>query len=259
MKTATMKQSAYLLAGLSVVLLLGVGPAHAQDAPLGGPRSADGRGDRPRGGSGKLGKQQGRFFLDHMSEDERGRVREFVETNFPEQAKQLSRWEQSNPERFRRRFRQMMPRLSHLMEEMENDPEIGKLGIEEIQIEFDIRRTAQKFLEAESAEDGQALRKQMTRLVSKQFDIRQERSKLQIAQLEKRLDRLEDRLAYQLEKRDRIIEHEVDERLHPGDGGMGKHSQDVFLNRTGGPPRTGHQEGKPGPPQRRRSGRGEGN
>ncbi len=154
-----------------------------------------------------------RFF--ETRPQDRERIRRFLEEHFPELARELRMIESHNPQVFRRRIRQIMPRIVRLMQELERDEELGHLGIEEERLEFGIHRAVRLYFEAPNEEERQGRREKVERLIAEQFDVRQQRGERTIQNLERRLQRLMRQLERRSRSREEVISREIELRLSP--------------------------------------------
>jgi hypothetical protein len=116
---------------------------------------------------------------------------------------------------FRRRIREIMPRIVRLMHELETDEELGQLGIEEERLEFDIHRAVRLYFAASNEEDRRERREKVEQLIADQFDVRQQRAERSIQNLERRLQRLTRQLQRRSGSREESIKREVEMRLNP--------------------------------------------
>lgn len=215
---------------LAVILWTALCTAPAVRAQ-GGPPSGDrvergGRGGPGgRGGSGGRGSNGPRFF-ERFTDEDRAAVREFLGAHFPEQITMFRRMEQGGSKGLRGQFGQIMPRILRLMEEYEHDEEGAELGIEELKLEFKIRKRVRLYQHETDAEQREALRDEIYELIARRFDVHQKRSRLQIARLELRMEDLKRRVSHRDDSRDAVVQQEVDAVLLPRDvfdrGGPGQ-------------------------------------
>ncbi|MFQ5490291.1 MAG: hypothetical protein ACE5GE_06170 [Phycisphaerae bacterium] len=216
-----------LKVSLTVVLGFAFMPAPAvcaQGRP-GGPASSDqarpgghGRGrsqSAERAQRGGRGGGPGRAFFDRFSDEERAEVRRFLEAHFPDHLRAMRRMEQRGSKGLRGQFGQLMPRIFRLMEEYENDEEAGELGIEELKLEFKIRKRAHQYQSERSTQRRETLRGEISEFIAQRFDVHQKRARLQIERLELRLEDLKRRVAHRQESREQVVQQEVDAVLLP--------------------------------------------
>jgi len=85
--------------------------------------------------------------------------------------------------------------------------------IREHQLEMEIRDTIVAYRAARGAAARDELRKHLADLVSEQFDARQERLRLMIAELERELELKKKQLAEHAARKEKIIEAELQHRL----------------------------------------------
>ncbi|HUU83008.1 MAG TPA: hypothetical protein VM243_05835 [Phycisphaerae bacterium] len=196
------------------------------------PESEPVRGDLPEPESGVLpplgaGSEDGapRFF--EPRPEDRERVRRFVEEHFPEMARRLRMLETRNPRLFRRHLRQIMPRIVRLMHEFEKDEELGLLGVEEERLEMEVHEAVRAYQEADTDEERGAGREKVERLISEQFDVRQQRAGRTIENLEGRLQRLKRQVERRADSRDEVIAREIETRLNADDPAAARPGRDT--------------------------------
>ena len=167
----------------------------------------------------RSGDEKDRPLFNRISDEERVRVRDFLAEHFPVLSTELRELERRNPRLFQRRLRQIVPRIVRLMQEMEKDEELGLLGIEEEQLEFEIRLKVRAFLDANDEDVQRDLRTGIEGLIARQFDIRQQRSERMIQKLEHRLDHLKRQAERRAANREKLISRDVELRLaQPAEG-----------------------------------------
>lgn len=185
-------------------------PPDALEEPDDGPRPP---GEEPRGPG----------FRGHRPDDDRGRpvfgpdperidrVMEFLKTEYPRLYDRLSDLRDDDPRAFHRQLNRMLPRLPELMHILDRNPKLGKLMIEEHQLEMDIRETTARYHRAGDDATKQRLRE----MIGRQFDIRQERLQLMIGEMERELARKKEALAEQAAHKDEIVNRELAKRTAP--------------------------------------------
>ena len=219
---------AYAVLG-SLTLWLAAGPTRASQpsaeepppdaAPTGSdqvrPGPPDQHGIRPPR-SGADDRDQPPFF-DRLRDVDRARVGEFLERHFPEQAEDLRILERIDERRFRRRMREVMPRILRLMRELERDEELGLLSIKEERLELKIHRAVRAHFRASDQAKREEIRAKIEESIGRQFDLRQQRSRQTIQKLERRIERLKERLQSRADRRQELLARELEMRLQPPD------------------------------------------
>ncbi len=164
---------------------------------------------------GPPGPGPGRF-ADRLSDEDFDEMLRFLDQHFPERAQEL-RWlrDENNP-RFRVRAGRMFPRLRQLMMELRDDPESGRLAVENERLEMKVRGLAQEYAGTPESDEPRRtqLRRQMRAMLDEQFDVRQQRMQREIARLEQRLGSLRERIENQQQRRDVMIDTRLDNLLY---------------------------------------------
>lgn len=139
----------------------------------------------------------------------------FLKQHYPQQYERLNKLKENDSKAFRRQIMQMAPRMSEFMELVERDPELGKMFIEEHQLEINIRDEVLKYTKAADESVKSEIKIKMMDLIGKQFDIRQNRLKAMIADLERQLEQKKQALGERAARRDQMIDMEVQRRINP--------------------------------------------
>jgi len=87
--------------------------------------------------------------------------------------------------------------------------------IEEHQLEMNIRDEVLKYTKAADESAKSEIKIKITDLIGKQFDIRQNRLKAMIADLERQLEQKKQALGERAARRDQMIDMEVQRRINP--------------------------------------------
>lgn len=98
-----------------------------------------------------------------------------------------------------------------------NDPEMFKLLSEDIELDRHTREQAMQYRRAPK-EQRQQIKQRIEELVSKHFDVRQQRRSLELKRLEEELKRLREAMDRREKARKEIVEKRVSELLGPEDG-----------------------------------------
>jgi len=175
-------------------------------------------------------------FFDRPPEIDRARLREFMEEHFPDETNDLRTLERTDRNLFRRRMREIAPRMIRLMREMEQDETLGLLGIEEERLELRIRRGLRDYLIRSEPAEREQVRGRIAALLAQQFDVRQKRNARHIEKLAERLEQLKSQLEQRNQRRDEIIAHELELRLTPPAPGTDQPPRGPRSNRRPGPP-----------------------
>ncbi len=162
-----------------------------------------------------FGEWPDRPFFDSRPEVDWPKIREFLQEHFPQWADELYRLERNNPILFARRMREIAPRALRLMNELEEDEELGMLSIEEERLDVQIRWKARQYARAADEPERQQIATEVRDLVGRRFEVRHRRGERLISQLDARLERMRRRLERRARDREQLVAEEVDEVLHP--------------------------------------------
>jgi len=162
------------------------------------------------GGPGR--GRYGRFF---EPEQER-RVLEFVKEHFPNVWERIEKQRRGNMEKFRYTLREFGPAILRLMDAMSRNPELGKVMMEDYKLELEIRDLIRRYhAEAATSDEKDSLKSQLRELLARQFDVRQQRRKLEIEALQKRIDEQKKRIQERERNKQALIDSELFRRLNP--------------------------------------------
>jgi hypothetical protein len=247
-----------VLAGLSV---LAVAAAWSEEGPPPGqdrddttdsqPAEDAPDADRP---SKAPGPPSGRRMRDHRQrpnrqpserwgESERQKVRDFIDTHFPEAAKELRDRLQKNPQMGERILGSLMPEMTRLLRSYEEDPpDLFNLRLESAKNEMAMRKLMREYRHAAEA-DRDRIREAMRQHVTRDVQLREDIGRQELRRLEEGVERLRRHLDDVEARRDAIIEEELELRLNPRPPGRGP-------GRPDGPPRgpRGRWDRPEGPP-----------
>ncbi len=195
----------------------GPGPDEISEPPMpepdaGRPGDPDDPGPRPRGRFGD--ERMGRPMFGPGPERIE-RLMEFLKEHYPRMHLRLSQLQDRDPRAFHQQLNRMLPRLPELIDLVEDNPELGKLIIEEHQLEMDIREAAAKCRRLREETALAEAKKHLRELISRQFDVRQKKLQQMIAQMERELARKKELLQETAAKKAGIIDRELERRLDP--------------------------------------------
>lgn len=184
--------------------------------------------DRSPAGNEASGHREGRGFGGPWGDGEhRGgpmfgasperteRMMAFLKEQYPQLYERLNELKEKDEHAFHRQLGRMLPRMPELMNIIEGDPTLGKLIIDEHRLEMDIRDALVEYRETKDEGAISQLKGRIRDLISKQFDVRQEKLKLMIANMERELERKKQYLKEQAAKKDKVIDRELQRRLEP--------------------------------------------
>jgi hypothetical protein len=198
----------------------GVDPALLKPDPGGGPGlgpvpGGEGRGPMDEGQGpkfrGRHGGRPPRALWERMDEGERQRVLTFIKDRFPLMYDELEELRERSPERYDHRMGRMAPEMIRLMEMLEVDPERARLLIKERFLDMKIRWAVRAVRHAADDDAREEAIEELRGLIAQAFDNRLERRKIEIRDLEARVQELRDRLEEAEQDRKQIIENEVED------------------------------------------------
>jgi len=149
------------------------------------------------------------------SQERIDRVMKFLDEHYPRLHERLAELREKDPRAFHRQLSRLLPRMPDLMNILDRNPELGRLIIDEHRLEMDIRDAIREYHRARNDADRDQLKEQIRDLISRQFDVRQEKLKLMIADMERELQRKKQVLAEQAAMKDKIIDRDLEQRLEP--------------------------------------------
>ncbi len=170
----------------------GDGPGDDMPPPP-GPDGGPGRPGRmrgpggPLGGPGFRGGPEGKPPLPPMTDEEIGKMLAFAQEHFPEMAKRFEDLKKDDPQEFRRAMRRVWPRMMILRETYARDPELGKTLVEERKLEEQIHTKVRSYRQERDPANKDKIGGELKQLLGQQFDIRLQRRRLELADLQKRL------------------------------------------------------------------------
>ena len=101
----------------------------------------------------------------------------------------------------------------------QSDPEMAKLEEADLDLERQTHEMAEQFRRAQGTDDRDLLKQELTAIVDKHFQVRQERRELEIKRLETQLERLRTSLKKRMVERQAIVRQRISNLL--GDDELG--------------------------------------
>ena len=90
-----------------------------------------------------------------------------------------------------------------------NDPERFKMLKEDAELDLKIKELARKFKNEKDGEQKEALRKEITELCTKHFEVRQKRRELDLSRMKAWLNQMEQGVEKSRQNKDKIIEQRI--------------------------------------------------
>jgi chromosome segregation ATPase len=112
-----------------------------------------------------------------------------------------------------------MPGMRGFDQLRESDPEMAKLAEADMELERQTQEVSEQFHRAPGGEAREKLKQELTELVDKHFEVRQERRELEIKRLEEQLERLRASLKKRMDDRKVLVQQRIGRLL--GDDELG--------------------------------------
>jgi len=212
-------------------------PADGPDGPDAGPMDGDGPDDGPPppppgrdGGPGRPGRMrgpggpgfgrggpEGKPPLPPMTDEEIGKMLAFAQEHFPEMAKRFEDLKKDDPQEFRRAMRRVWPRMMILRETYARDPQLGKLLVEERKLEEQIHTKVRSYRQERDEGNKNKIGDELKQLLGQQFDIRLQRRRLELADLQKRLAEQTQRVDAWAARKQENVQRQFDRITGEGD------------------------------------------
>ncbi len=183
---------------------------------------------------------------EQMSAEQVGQLMEFARQNFPTLHKRLLAVRDTNPALFRDMVRRVKGPISEIIRLKQHDPEAARKLIEAHRIEIDLTELRGQYQAAKSGSQREQLKSKMRELVAKRCELRLERLKDEVSDLENRLEQAKKEMTKREKDKDQVIDQELKKLLAGGPVPPGAD----LLPPPGGPgagPRPG-KRGQPKPP-----------
>ncbi|MCE9589771.1 MAG: hypothetical protein K8S99_04535 [Planctomycetes bacterium] len=179
------------------------------------PRSFEGGMRERRGGGGEGqrgpgGPGGGPPLTDAQVKEAMDLLREFR----PEMAKRIEEYKAKNPDKAQDMMRPMMGRLLEMAHLKRTDPELFKLRVDDFKLERGVDELAGQVRDARRAGDTKKaddLTAQLKTKLSEQFDLRQKLRERELANMEKHLAEMRQRIETRKNSRDELIKSRLDE------------------------------------------------
>lgn len=153
------------------------------------------------------------FQWRQMPEPERQKLKHFIGEHFPRLALELDGLRERAPQRFERRMMRIGAEMRRLMEMVERDPQRGLMMIRERQVAIQLRQLAMEYHNSSDDARRTELRGKIADAVSEEFQVRMERRRAEVRQMETKLAELRGRLAETDSLREDLISRRVRELL----------------------------------------------
>jgi len=165
-------------------------------------------------GMPKLGTDDSAGSADPFLTDEQiDRLMTFMQANFPVMHDRLARTRQRDPELFQKRIHQTARVLFPMVRAAAENPELGRKLVAEHQAQLALQDLKEKYSKAKDPSDQARIREQMRQQMDVAFEARIERLRLEVKQLQKRLDQATLNLARQEKDKEKFISSRLSDML----------------------------------------------
>jgi len=112
----------------------------------------------------------------------------------------------------------MFGQLWHLYQTYQRNPHLGRVLIADQKLEFRIRRHARRHAAATAPDARNQLRQDLRRMLAEQFDLRLQRRRLELKELQDRLEDQKRRLGRLEQSRQEVIHRRLERLISPDPG-----------------------------------------
>jgi hypothetical protein len=137
----------------------------------------------------------------------------FAHDNFPQIHERLDRLRRDKPREFQRIVQRIYARLRPLMDLAEDDPQVAEKAIQEHRLQMVITGLVEQYRAAKSDEERARLKAELEVRIHERFDRHQERIRLEIQALRKRLDEQERQLTKREQNKEELLRKELDRAI----------------------------------------------
>jgi hypothetical protein len=98
------------------------------------------------------------------------------------------------------------------------DPELERLNQEDRTLEIESQRLVAAYRKAKEGQEQSGLRRQLADVVTRHFDVRQQRREREVAQLEERIRRIRESIDARQSSREELIQLRLEQLIREADG-----------------------------------------
>ena len=138
---------------------------------------------------------------------------QFAHDNFPAIHDRLDRLRQKNPREFQVLVRRVYNRLRPLMDMLHDNPQAAEKAIQEHRLQMIITGLVEQYRNAKSDDERSRLKTEIQAKIRERFDRHQERIRLEIQTLRKRLDEQERQLSKREQNKEELLRKELERSL----------------------------------------------
>lgn len=154
-----------------------------------------------------------------LTPEEKVELLAFLEEHFPEVHGRLRRFEQQDPAKYNDAMRRLTGPMRKVMHLSKADPRLADVIIAEHKVEMKIADLQASLAADRDEGEREKIRTRLRGLVSRRFDLRQQRLTMEIEGMRKRLDEAKARLSQQAANRSEWIEAETRRVIHRAEAG----------------------------------------
>ncbi len=173
-----------------------------------GPRRGALEGER---GRARLGRREAERVDPAKAEEE---YLEFLKTNFPSEFKEmkaeLEDLKEDNPGAYRRKIQRGYGLMRRLRGMKEKDPERFESQIKIIRQERECRKLSKEYREAETAQEKEEIKAELTEILGELFDSRLIEDEARVKALEEEISRLKERAAERKKNKGEVVKRRLE-------------------------------------------------
>ncbi|MEE8168909.1 MAG: hypothetical protein V3T70_00035 [Phycisphaerae bacterium] len=151
--------------------------------------------------------QRRRGFQRDLAPEQLEEIFALLQEHFPEMYERLTNLRNERPEEFERALQRFIPFMRDVLNA---EPEMRVLMINDHRLQMQIERTAKRVRRAGAGEQNR-IRKELRRMLEKQFDLRMQKHSRMIEHVEQRLSRQRDMFEQRMADKELLIQARLDE------------------------------------------------
>ncbi len=153
------------------------------------------------------------------SEMERA-VLKYVRTRYPDHLEKFKRMKLADPGQYEKEIKEIWQRTEELKILQKEHPELYGLEIRQEKLEDKTHLLARTYQTAKNEKEKGEIRRQLEKVVSEQFDAREEIKEYEVKQMEAELQEVKGKLRKRKANKNKIVEQRVNQLLNTS-AGMG--------------------------------------
>lgn len=177
--------------------------------------------DRSRYRQGMGGRSWDDEDDEQMSPEQVAELMNFAEREFPKLHRRLISIRETDPTLFRKMIRRVRGPVSEIVRIQQHDPKAARRLIDAHRIEIDLTELQSQYQAAKNDAQREQLKATMRELVVKRCELRLQRLKAEITELEKRLEHAKKEMANRERDQDQIVDQELSRLLTTGTASPG--------------------------------------